>query len=130
PTKLRSSIHAVKEQFSNDKLLTVIELNPYDILKYDKLQLYRNSMSESDRAIVYVNKNSIKEKNIVLDNVISKIFSTFNHNNMTIITKIEEFKNLLEEFESQGFNLLYMNSDNNIALNVLSFSDKFLSKKF
>lgn len=129
PTKLRSSIHAVKEQFSNEKLLTVIELNPYDILKDDKLQLYHNSMSESDRAIVYVNKNSIKEKNIVLDNVISKIFSTFNHNNMTIITNIEELNNFLEKFESQGFNLLFMSSDNNIGVNVLSFSDKFLSKK-
>jgi len=128
PAKLLTSIHAVKEQFSTEKLLTVIELNPYDILKDDKLELYRHSMNESDSALVFVNKNSIKEKNIVLGKFVDKILSTFDHINMTVITDLDELNLFLEKFESQGFNLLFMSSDNNIGVNVLSFADKFLSK--
>ncbi|MGN0003361.1 MAG: Mur ligase domain-containing protein [Sphingobacterium composti] len=129
PAKLISSIHAVKEQFSNQKLLTIIELNPYDILNNNKLEYYRNSMSESDVAIVYVNKNSIKEKNIVLSNVINTVISTFNHSHMKVITNTTELNMFLENFESQGFNLLFMSSDNNAGVNVLSYADKFLSKE-
>ena len=129
PIKLLTSIHAVKEQFSTGRLLTIIELNPYDILKDDKLELYHNSMNESDFAVVFVNKNSIKEKNIILRNVVDKIITVFNHPNMTVITSAPELKLFLESFDSHGFNLLFMSSDNNIGVNVLSFADKFLSKK-
>lgn len=129
PSKLYTSIHAVKEQFSNKKLLTLIELTPYDILKDDKLEMYRHSMIESDYAVVFLNKNSIKEKNIVLGNVVDKIFSTFDHTNMIVITDFDELNFYLEQFESQGVNLLVMSSDSNIGVNVLSFADKFLAKK-
>ena len=129
PSKLLTSIHAVKEQFSNFKLLTVIELNPYDILKDDKLELYRDSMNESDDAVVFLNKNSIKEKNIILDNVVVEILKTFNHPKMVIITDVVDLKVFLENFDYQGFNMLFMSSNNYTGVNVLSFADKFLSKK-
>jgi UDP-N-acetylmuramate-alanine ligase len=32
--KVKSSIHAVKEQFPNQKLVTIIELNSYDSLEF------------------------------------------------------------------------------------------------
>ena len=129
PSKLITSIHAVKEQFSNSKLLTVIELNPYYILKDDKLEMYRNSMNESDRAVVFVNKNSIKEKNIVIGNVVDKILTIFNHSQMVVITDVLELNSFLENFDYQGFNLLFMSSNNYTGVNVLSFADKFLFKK-
>jgi UDP-N-acetylmuramate: L-alanyl-gamma-D-glutamyl-meso-diaminopimelate ligase len=127
PAKLYTSIHAVKEQFSSKKLLTLIELTPYDILKDDKLVMYRQSMRESDYAVVFLNKNSIKEKNIVLGNVVDKIFTAFDHTNMTVITDFDDLNLFLEKFESQGVNLLFMSSDSNIGVNVLSFADKFLA---
>jgi UDP-N-acetylmuramate: L-alanyl-gamma-D-glutamyl-meso-diaminopimelate ligase len=127
PAKLYTSIHAVKEQFSSKKLLTLIELTPYDILKDDKLVMYRQSMRESDHAVVILNKNSIKEKNIVLGNVVDKVFTAFDHSNMTVITDFDELNLFLENFDSQGVNLLFMSSDSNIGVNVLSFADKFLA---
>lgn len=128
PTKLKSSIHAVKEQFSKSKLLTIIELNPYDVLNDDKLELYRNSMNESDEAVVFVNKNSIKEKNIILSKVVEKINSTFNHSHLHVFTDMTELNTYLEVFNSQGVNLLVMGTNNNSGVNIMSFADKFLSK--
>lgn len=128
PTKLRTSIHAVKEQFSKSKLLTVIELNPYDVLSEQKLELYRDSMLESDDATVFLNKNSIKEKNIVLSNVVEKIKDTFNHPKLQVFTDLTELETYLDVFNSQGVNLLVMGANNNSIINIMSFADKFLSK--
>lgn len=129
PTKLKSSIHAVKEQFSNTKLLTVIELNPYDVMNFDKIELYRDSMVESDEAVVFVNKNSIKEKNIILSNVVDKIISNFNHPKLSVFTDIHEVYEFLESFNSQGINLLVMGSNSNSVVNIMTFADKFLIQK-
>ncbi|MCA5005778.1 Mur ligase family protein [Sphingobacterium bovistauri] len=126
-SKLLTSIHAVKEQFENYKLLTVIELNAYDILNEDKLELYRGSMDESDESVIFFNKNSIKEKNIILSNIIERLFSTFSHRKMTVVTDLDELYSFLEDFDSQGFNMLFMSSDSNARVNVLTFADKFLS---
>ena len=129
PTKLKSSIHAVKEQFPNDKLLTIIEINPYEVIKEEKLLLYKGSMDESDLAVVFVNRNNIKDKNILVDNFFNKIQVTFNHSKLLVITEIQELNNFLDNFDLQGFNLLFMSSNNYSGMNVLSFADKFLSKK-
>src|SRR5690606_1423319 len=61
PTKLRASIHAVKEQFPVAKLLTIIELNPYEVVQDEFMVPYKESMQESDWAVVFINRKSIKE---------------------------------------------------------------------
>ncbi|GAA4511959.1 Mur ligase family protein [Sphingobacterium thermophilum] len=129
PAKLRSSIHAVKEQFPLQKLLTVIELNPYDVFEGDKLSLYCRSMNEADYAVVFVNKNSIKEKNIILNEIVAKIKDTFQHPKLDIFLDITELKDFLESFDSQGVNSLFMTSNNYAGANVLTFADKFLSRR-
>ncbi|GGH24966.1 peptidoglycan synthetase [Sphingobacterium alkalisoli] len=128
PSKLRSSIHAIKEQFSTAQLLTVIELNPYDVLDDSKVIQYAGSLDESNFAIVFINKNSIKEKNILLDNISNKTKEVFNHPNLYIITELEGLYTTLEQFDSKGVNMLFMSSNNYTGLNLLDFADKFLQK--
>ncbi len=128
PTKLRSSIHAIKEQFSSFKLLTIIELNPYDVIEGGKLEQYDSSMLESDTSIVFINKSSIKEKNVVLDNIVDKIVKVFNHPNLLVITEPVDLYGFLEVFDSQGYNMLFMSSSNYSGINMLKFADKFLTK--
>src|SRR5690606_17146894 len=69
PYKLRTSIHAVKEQFPNQALVTIIELNVYDVINKSFLDTYRESMDESDYAAILINKEVIKDKNILLSNL-------------------------------------------------------------
>src|SRR5690606_8917411 len=68
PYKLRTSIHAVKAQFPNQALVTIIELNVYDVINKSFLDTYRESMDESDYAAILINKEVIKDKNILLSN--------------------------------------------------------------
>lgn len=127
PSKLKSSIHAIKEQFSDSKLLTVIELNPYEVMDSEKVVQYAKSMDESDFAIVFFSENSIKEKNIKVVNIIDKIASVFDHNDLRIITDLEELHSVLEVFDSRGVNMLFMSSNNYNGVNLLGFANKFLN---
>lgn len=125
PLKLKTSIHAIKEQFPASKLLTVIELNPYDVTEGDQLIQYTNSMDESDVAVVFVNKNSIKEKNIIIGNILHKIDKVFQHTNLVILTESESLVAYIESFDSQGFNMLFMSSESYSGINMLNFADRF-----
>ncbi|WP_156309281.1 UDP-N-acetylmuramate--L-alanine ligase [Sphingobacterium endophyticum] len=126
PGKLRSSIHAVKEQFPNQALVTIIELNGYDSLDSEFITEYANSMNESDFAVVFVNTSLIKEKNIALDNLIWRLNEAFNHPAFQVITQMAELEDFLETFKSNGYNLLFMSSNNYNGVNMTSFADKFL----
>ena len=128
PSKLRASIHAVKEQFPSSKLLTIIELNPYEVVEEQFVTPYEDSMQESDWAVVFINRKSIKEKNILLDNVVEQVKNVFNHPNFLVLTEIDSLYQFLENFESKGFNMLFMSSNHYSELNMLSFADKFLKE--
>jgi len=128
PSKLRTSIHAVKEQFPTAKLLTIIELNPYEVVQDEFMVPYKDSMQESDWAVVFINRKSIKEKNILLDNVIDQVKSIFNHSNFLVLTEIEDLYRFLENFDSEHFNMLFMSSHHYSELNMLTFADKFLKE--
>ncbi|MGO3306432.1 MAG: peptidoglycan synthetase, partial [Sphingobacterium sp.] len=69
PYKLRTSIHAVKEQFPQQGLVTIIELNPYDVSDKNFLYQYRDAMDEADHVVILVNKDVVKDKNIILGNL-------------------------------------------------------------
>ncbi|MVZ61153.1 UDP-N-acetylmuramate--L-alanine ligase [Sphingobacterium humi] len=126
PSKLRASIHAVKEQFPNQALVTIIELNAYDSLDAHFIQEYANSMNESDFAVVFVNISLLKEKNVVLDNIQASLTLAFNHPSFRVITQLTELEGFLDTFKSNGYNLLFMSSNNYNGVNMSSFADKFL----
>jgi len=128
PAKLKNSIHAVKEQFPVSKLLTIIELNPYDVLDVNKIVQYNKSMDESDVCIVFVNKLIIRENNIDINNISYLVESNFAHPNLLVIYDIKDLVTYIENFESQGFNMLFMSSNNHNGVNMLSFSDVFFAK--
>lgn len=123
--KLQTSIHAVKEQFPDQGLVTIIEMNPYDILDKNFLSQYRASMDESDYAVVLLNKEAIKEKNILISNLKTDIEEVFNHKNFTFVSDVPSLEIYLEGFKSLGFNLLFMVSPNHNSMNVIGFADKF-----
>lgn len=123
--KLQTSIHAVKEQFPNRGLVTIMELNPYDILDNNFLNEYKSAMDESDYAVVVVNKEAIKEKNILLSNLEMEIKLIFNHKNFIFLPDILSLENYLKSFKSLEFNLLFMISPNHNSINVVGFAEKF-----
>lgn len=126
PAKVRQSIHAVKEQFPDQALVTVIELKAYDVLDAEILDKYRHSMNESDHAIVYVNLQSVKERNISVEQVSERLMQAFDHPSFHVLSNIEMLEQFLENFKSSGYNLLFMSATAYSDVNLARFADKFL----
>ncbi|NQD70371.1 peptidoglycan synthetase [Sphingobacterium shayense] len=125
PYKLRTSIHAVKEQFPEQGLVTIIELNPYDISDKNFLYQYKDAMKESDHIVVLVNRAAIKDKNIIIGNLKRPVEDAINHENFTFLTEVNSLENYLDSFKSLGYNLLFMISPNQNSLNIASLADTF-----
>ncbi|MFD2599745.1 Mur ligase family protein [Sphingobacterium corticis] len=128
PARLRSSIHAIKEQFPNQALVTFIELSPYDSMENNILMQYEHSMQESDHAVAFVNLNTYKENNIPKDALEKTLSKAFDHPSLHVMTDVKELEQFLESFQSNGHNLLFMSSNTHSGVNMASFADKFLKE--
>lgn len=126
PYKLETSVHAVKEQFPTQKLVTIIELSPYDVSNSNFLDAYKESLDESDYAVILMNREVIKDKNILISNLETEVQQFFNHRNLTFLTDVFALELYLEKFKSLGSNLLFMISPNHNSIDIVSFADKFL----
>lgn len=125
--KVRSSIHAVKEQFPNQKLVTIIELNSYDSLDPSFLLQYANSMHESDLSVVYVNMNSCKELNKDIESVPNNIRSSFNDIDLEVVVSLDGLYSFLDGVKSRGYNLLLMSLNNYNGVNLSALADRFFT---
>jgi len=62
PSKLTATIHAVKAQFPERKLVAAIELHTFSSLDKNFLSQYSGAMDEADIAIVFIDKKTFEHK--------------------------------------------------------------------
>lgn len=127
PTKLRASIHALKEQFPNKALVAIIELHTYSSLNEAYLNEYLDTMREAEYPAVFINQEALKQRNA---EAISEatLKEAFNQPNLVYLDGIERMKQYLEDMVPTGKNLLFMSSGNYGDINLVNFADKFLYK--
>jgi UDP-N-acetylmuramate: L-alanyl-gamma-D-glutamyl-meso-diaminopimelate ligase len=63
PSKLKSTVEAVKQQFKGRKLIAVFELHTFSSLDPNFLPQYANSMDKADTALVFFDDETLKQKN-------------------------------------------------------------------
>ena len=64
PSKLKATTTAVKEQFSNRKVIACMELHTFSSLKKEFLPHYSGSMDKADEAIVYFSHEVVHHKKL------------------------------------------------------------------
>jgi UDP-N-acetylmuramate: L-alanyl-gamma-D-glutamyl-meso-diaminopimelate ligase len=62
PSKVKASIHAVKEQFPGRKLTAVLELHTYSSLNARFLPEYHDAMQEADTAVVFFSSHALSNQ--------------------------------------------------------------------
>lgn len=72
PSKLKSTVKAVKQQFKGKRLLAVFELHTFSSLDANFLPQYAGSMNDADEAIVFFDEETLRQKNKVLDAAVVK----------------------------------------------------------
>ena len=64
PSKLRATIHAMREQYPNRRLVACMELHTFSSLTQEFLQQYAHSMDEADVRYVYFSQHALQLKKL------------------------------------------------------------------
>lgn len=125
PSKLKATIEAVKEQFSERKLISCIELHTFSSLNEDFLSEYKDSTNGSDFAIVFIDDDTFKQKNIKPFTA-DKVIEAFNNNELKFFNHPEEIKTYIDAFDYPDANLLMMSSGTFGGIDLVTLTKSFL----
>ncbi|WGH75404.1 Mur ligase family protein [Tenacibaculum tangerinum] len=111
PSKVAATTVAVKNQYSNRRLLTCLELHTYSSLNADFLSEYKGALDKADIAVVFYSPHAVKIKQL---EAVSKaqIAEAFEHDDLIIYTNPQEFKEFLFSQHLENTVLLLMSSGN------------------
>jgi len=126
PSKVKASINAVKEQYPDAKLVAIVELHTFSSLNEAFLQEYRHTMDLADEAIIFIDENSFRQKNMKPINE-ETIKKAFGRDDAVYFNDAHLLEDYMAHMQSKGKNLLFMSSGNFGGLNLVNLSDKFFN---
>lgn len=124
PSKLMATTKAVKEQFSNRKVVACMELHTFSSLKKEFLPHYLNTMNAADEALVYFNPDVVKHKKldpITLDEV-KKGFG----GNVVVVDKTKDVQAFIHSKTWTNSVLLMMSSGTFDGINYKELGEELL----
>jgi UDP-N-acetylmuramate: L-alanyl-gamma-D-glutamyl-meso-diaminopimelate ligase len=125
PSKLKATIHAVKAQFPDRKLIACIELHTFSSLNKDFLSEYAGTMDEADTAIVFIDKKTFEQK-MMEPYPAEVVKSAFSKNDLTFFNDPQLLLKVLERINMTNTNLLMMSSGNFGGIDIIDLKNKIL----
>ena len=126
PSKLKATTNAVKSQFPENELIACMELHTFSSLSKNFLNQYHNSMQAADIAMIYINPETVKHKNLKILNK-EDIQSAFNSDQLTVFFDKKELFDTLKKLQLTNRNVLFMTSGNFDGVDFISFSENLIS---
>ncbi|WP_026753819.1 UDP-N-acetylmuramate--L-alanine ligase [Sediminibacter sp. Hel_I_10] len=111
PSKVEATTKAVKEQYSDRKLVACLELHTYSSLNAEFLKEYKGALDAADVAVVFYSPHAVEIKKL---NKVTheQIANAFERDDLIIYTNPKEFQSFLfsQDFDNKA--LLLMSSGN------------------
>lgn len=127
PSKLKASIHAVRQQYPGRKLIACMELHTFSSLNATFLPQYKNSMKEADKAIVYFNPEVVRHKQLPEIST-ADVEAGFNDPGLSVFTDNQQLIASLENKDYDNSVLLIMTSGNFSGIDLRAFAQQLISK--
>ena len=119
PSKLKATIDAVKNQFSNKNIIAVYELHTYSSFNQKFIKEYLNSMSSADKKIVYYDDEVLKKRSEFKINE-KTIKDSFGSDDLIVISKKSVLEEIMLKTNLYNSVLLMMSSGNFSSIDMLS----------
>lgn len=124
PSKLKATVHAVRSQFPDRKLVACIELHTFSSLNKEFLGEYAHAMDEADTAIVFIDKKTFEQKK--MDPYPAEtVRDAFERADLMFYNDPSELQKYLENIELDNANLLMMSSGNFGGIDLQELSKKY-----
>lgn len=124
PSKLRATIHAMREQYPDRRLVACMELHTFSSLTQEFLRQYAHSMDEADVRYVYFSQHALQLKKLPpLDpEEVRRAFG----GNVEVFTDSAAMVAKVKAMEWQRANLLMMSSGNFDGIDFNQLADEVL----
>ncbi len=124
PSKLRATIHAMREQYPDRRLVACMELHTFSSLTQEFLQQYRGTMDEADVRYVYFSKHALQLKKLPdLDpEEVRKAFG----GNVEVFTDSAVIVERIKVMPWSNSNLLMMSSGNFDGIDFAQLAEEVL----
>ena len=124
PSKLRATIHAMREQYPDRRLVACMELHTFSSLTQEFLQQYAHSMDEADVRYVYFSQHALQLKKLPpLDpDEVRRAFG----NNVEVFTDSAAMVDKVKAMEWKDANLLMMSSGNFDGIDFAALADEII----
>jgi len=109
PSKVKATIKAVINQFTDYNIIACLELHTFSSLNVNFLPQYKNSMEGADKKIVYYDPKTIMHKNLP-EIKSEEIKQLFGDNEIEVFTSSSELKEYLKSVFKNNSLLLLMSS--------------------
>lgn len=118
PSKAKASIHAVRQQFPDKKLIAIFELHTYSSLNEDFFSEYKNVMDEADVAIIFYSAHALEIKRMK-DIDPQKIIEGFQCSELLVMNNKKTLEEWLQQTPTENASFLFMSSGNYEGLDIL-----------
>ena len=124
PSKLRATIHAMREQYPDRRLVACMELHTFSSLTQEFLQQYAHSMDEADVRYVYFSQHALQLKKLPpLDpEEVRRAFG----DNVEVFTDSAAMVAKVKAMEWKNSNLLMMSSGNFDGIDFAQLADEII----
>ena len=123
PSKVEATTRAVKELFSDRKLVACLELHTFSSLNKEFIGNYQETLNEADEALVFVNPKNLKADASETPGK-DEIKEAFHHPNLEVYNDIEMLKERLLSQDWHNKNLLMMSSGHFADMDLAGLSDQ------
>ncbi len=125
PSKLEATIHAVKAQFPDRKLIACIELHTFSSLNKDFLAEYGNTMNQADKAYVFIDKKTFEQKKME-PYPAEVVKDAFLRDDLVFFNTPEALLAELQGLKLANANLLMMSSGNFGGIDLVELKNKII----
>ena len=125
PSKVKATIHAVRQQFPLRRLIAVLELHTYSSLNQEFMKEYAGSMEEADLAVVFYAQHALEIKKLPALPP-QAVTHGFAKEGLQVIHDRPTLEAWLEKQSYENTNLLLMSSGNYDGMDMLTFATKVL----
>jgi len=111
PSKVSASIAAIKELYSQYKIIACLELHTYSGLNKKFINQYKDSLELADRGIIYINPEAVEQKNLE-PLTEAEVKDAFDRQDLEIINNTQPVQRLISSPQDQKTVLILMSSGN------------------
>jgi UDP-N-acetylmuramate: L-alanyl-gamma-D-glutamyl-meso-diaminopimelate ligase len=111
PSKVQATVHAVKHQYPDKKLVAILELHTFSSLNRNFITEYARTMQDANVAIVYVDNHALVAKGGDTYTE-EQICDAFQRNDIRFFDSKDELQEAVKQYISEYNTLLFMSSGN------------------